>query len=48
MNRNRQLSEKVYGPRHVQPHQPAFCATKKKKTQNKGNIAKQRVMVRDR
>lgn len=31
MNRNRKLSEKTYGPRHVQPHMPLWCATKKKR-----------------
>ena len=31
MNRNRKLSEKTYGPRHVQPHMPLERATKKKK-----------------
>ena len=31
MNRNRKLSEKTYGKRHVQPHQSRMYATKKKK-----------------
>ena len=31
MNRNRHLSTKTYGARHVQPHQPKSHATKKKK-----------------
>ena len=31
MNRNRKLSEKTYGKRHVQPHQSKAHATKKKK-----------------
>lgn len=31
MNRNRKLSEKTYGKRHVQPHQSRADATKKKK-----------------
>lgn len=31
MNRNRKLSEKTYGKRHVQLHQPRSYATKKKK-----------------
>lgn len=30
MNRNRHLSEKTYGPRHVQPHMPWGIATKKR------------------
>lgn len=38
MNRNRKLSEKTYGPRHVQPHMPWDRATKKKvkRTAKKG------------
>jgi hypothetical protein len=38
MNRNRKLSEKTYGPRHVQPHMPLDRATKKKvkRTAKKG------------
>lgn len=31
MNRNRKLSEKTYGKRHVQQHQSRSRATKKKK-----------------
>lgn len=31
MNRNRKLSEKTYGKRHVQQHQSRAYATKKKK-----------------
>lgn len=31
MNKNHKLSEKTFGPRHVQPHQPAGYATKSKK-----------------
>lgn len=31
MNWSHKLSETTFGPRHVQPHQPAFCATKPKK-----------------
>lgn len=31
MNRNKHLSIKTYGARHVQPHQPRSFATKKKK-----------------
>lgn len=31
MNRNRKLSEKTYGKRHVQPHQSRAHSTKKKK-----------------
>lgn len=30
MNRNRQLSEKTYGKRHVQPCMPWGAATKKR------------------
>lgn len=35
MNRNRHLSIKTYGARHVQPHQPRSFATKKKKKERK-------------
>ena len=31
MNKNHKLSEKTFGPRHVQPHQPDGYATKPKK-----------------
>lgn len=31
MNANHKLSEKTFGPRHVQPHMPKEYATKKKK-----------------
>lgn len=31
MNANHKLSEKTFGPRHVQPHQPREYATKPKK-----------------
>ena len=31
MNTNHKLSEKTFGPRHVQPHQPREFATKPKK-----------------
>lgn len=30
MNRNRHLSEKTYGARHVQPSNPKWAATKPK------------------
>lgn len=30
MNRNRKLSEKTFGKRHVQPHMPRTIATKKR------------------
>ena len=31
MNWAHHLSETTFGPRKTQPHQPAFCATKRKK-----------------
>ena len=31
MNKNHKLSEKTFGPRHTQPHQPKDYATKSKK-----------------
>ena len=31
MNRNRHLSKRTFGPRHIQPHMPKDLATKKKK-----------------
>lgn len=34
MNRNRKLSVDTYGPRHVQPHNPKFAATKPKSKLN--------------
>lgn len=42
MNRNRKLSEKTYGKRHVQLHQSRTYATKKKK-RFKSNDLKQKL-----
>lgn len=42
MNRNRKLSEKTYGKKHVQPHQSRAYATKKKK-HFKANDLKQKL-----
>ena len=39
MNKNHKLSEKTFGPRHVQPHQPIEYATKPKKITKQLTVA---------
>ena len=41
MNANHKLSEKTFGPRHVQPHQPREYATKPKKITRNLTVAEQ-------
>ena len=45
MNKNHKLSEKTFGPRHVQPHQPDAYATKPKKITK--NLTVQEMARRD-
>lgn len=45
MNANHKLSEKTFGPRHVQPHQPREFATKPKKITR--NLTVQEMARRD-
>ena len=41
MNANHKLSEKTFGPRHVQPHQPIEYATKPKKITKQLSVMEQ-------
>lgn len=41
MNKNHKLSEKTFGPRHVQPHQPREYATKPKRITKRLTVMEQ-------